>query len=81
MTTRKLTLGKFKLCVFALFSTLHFRGVGTDNIESMITPALYGNGCTLFPFDLSPDRCNGKLTLDNLFTATTTTSHFRISLA
>jgi len=34
-------------------------GIGTDNIGSLINPKLYGNGCTLFAWDFSPDKCGG----------------------
>jgi hypothetical protein len=36
-------------------------GIGTDNLGIGITPEMYAGGCTLFAFDLTPDRCNGKL--------------------
>jgi hypothetical protein len=34
-------------------------GIGTDNIQSQMSPKLYANGATLFAFDLTPDKCNG----------------------
>jgi len=34
-------------------------GVGTGNITNNITPALFKSGLSLFPFDLTPDRCVG----------------------
>lgn len=34
-------------------------GVGTDNHGTLINPKLYKNGCSLFAFDLTPDKCNG----------------------
>ena len=36
-------------------------GIGTDNIPSAINPTLYANGCTLFAFDLTPDKCKLQL--------------------
>ncbi len=34
-------------------------GIGTNNLGTLINPALYKSGCCLFAFDFAPDKCNG----------------------
>lgn len=35
-------------------------GISHNDMGNVITPSLYANGCTLFAFDLTPDKCNGR---------------------
>lgn len=34
-------------------------GIRTNNIGNDITPEMYKDGCNFYPFDFSPDKCNG----------------------
>jgi hypothetical protein len=34
-------------------------GVSGDDTGNLITPNQYMDGCTLYAFDLTPDKCNG----------------------
>lgn len=35
-------------------------GISHNDMGNVITPVMYANGCTLFAFDLTPDKCNGR---------------------
>lgn len=45
---------RFMECYRALFDNC---GIQRANTGNMITPALFKGGCTIFTFDLTPDRC------------------------